>query len=195
MEGERPFEAEPALVELQGLLQDDAEIVPAARRIGVERDRASPGLLGLDEQPLLAAHLGEVAEVDRRRPRRLAGLPHVGDGEVEIAERVRHQADKVGRIGLTGPDGEHLPARHFRFVRPARPPGRASALDGVGHVDRLIRTGFTLGSPWRCRAHRISGLPYIVALQCVKFKCIKLTVHNVYIDNYSIVAPLVRSCE
>ena len=81
-ERERPFEAEPALVELQGLLQNDAEIVPAARSVGVKRDRAAPGLFGLDEQPLLAAHLGKVAEIDGGRPRRLAGLPHMGDGEV-----------------------------------------------------------------------------------------------------------------
>src|SRR5271166_3649640 len=63
-ESERPFETQPALVELQGFLQNDAEIVPAARSVGVEGNRASPDLFGFNEQPFLAAHLGEVAEVE-----------------------------------------------------------------------------------------------------------------------------------
>ncbi len=91
-EFERPLEAEPALVELQRLLQNDAEIVPCRREARRSRDRPPPGVFGFGEQALLAAHLGQVAEVDRRGARRLAGAPHLHDGEIEVAIRVGHEA-------------------------------------------------------------------------------------------------------
>ena len=87
LERKRPLEAEPALVELQHLLQDDAEIVPGGGEIGRERDRPPPGLFALGEEPALAAHFGEVAEIDGRRARRLARLTQMSDGQVEVAVR------------------------------------------------------------------------------------------------------------
>ena len=139
LERERPFEAEPAFVELELFLQDDAEVVPGGREAGGERDCAARRLLALGEQALLAAHLGEVAEIDGRRARRPAGLAHMRDREVEIAERIGHEAEEVGRVRLPRPDSEHLPARHLGFVRPTLAPRRAGALDGLGDVEQWGR--------------------------------------------------------
>ena len=89
LEHERALDAELALVELQHLLQDDAKVVPGRGKVGRERNRPPARLLTFGQQALLAAHFGEVAEVDRRRAWGSAGLTHVRDGEVEIADRCR----------------------------------------------------------------------------------------------------------
>jgi hypothetical protein len=143
VERQRPLEAKPALVELQHLLQDDAEIVPGGGEVGRERHRPPSRLFALGEQPLLAAHLGEVAEVDRRRARRSAGLAHMRDRKVEITERVGHEAQEIGRVRLARPHSQHLPAEHLRFVRPSRRPCHSGALNGLCDIGRgrRIRAG------------------------------------------------------
>ena len=135
LERERALDAEPALVEFQHLLQNDAEIVPGRGKMGRERNSASSRLLTFRQQAPLAAHLGEVTEVDRRRARGSAGLAHVRDGEVEIAVGVGHEAEEVGRVGLAGPGRQHLPAGHLRFVGATRGPSGAGALDGLFDAD------------------------------------------------------------
>ena len=108
----------------------------AAAKFGASATARRAGRFAFGEQPLLAAHFGEVAEIDGRRARRLAGLPHMGDREVEIAVRIGHQPEEIGRVRLARPDRQHLPARHLGFVRPALRPGGAGALDGRCDVDR-----------------------------------------------------------
>ena len=67
----------------------------------------------------------------------------MGDGEVEIAERIGHEAEEIGRVRLAGPDREHLPAGHLGLVRPSGGPRGAGALDGLCDVER--RGPFELG--------------------------------------------------
>ena len=52
LERERALETEPALVELQHLLQDDAKIVPGARQDGRERHRPPPASSPSASRPL-----------------------------------------------------------------------------------------------------------------------------------------------
>ena len=136
LERKRALEAEPALVELQHLLQDDAEIVPGGGEVGRERDRPPPGLFALDEEPSLPAHLGEIAEIDCGRARRLTGLTQMSDGEVEVAVRVGHEPEELHCVRLARPDREHPPAGHLGLVRAAGAPRGAGALNRRGDIDR-----------------------------------------------------------
>ncbi len=138
---QRPLEARAALLEFQRLLENDAEIVPRRGHVWLEHDRPPRGLLALRKQPAPAADFGEVAEIVGRRARRLAGLPDMGDREVQIAELDRHETHQITRVRVPRPNRQHLPARHFRLVDAPRPPGRAGALDCRGDVERGGETG------------------------------------------------------
>ena len=69
------------------------------------------------------------------------------DREIQIAVRIGHETEEIGRVGLTRPDRQHLPAGHLGFVRPAPGPsgsglstvfamsigGAAFGMGGDGH--------------------------------------------------------------
>ena len=103
----------------------------AGAKLGASATARRRCLLALGEQTLLAAHLGEVAKVDRGRPRRLAGLAHVRDGEIEIAERIGHEAEEISGVRLSRPHRQHLPAGHLCFVGATGGPSGAGALDSL----------------------------------------------------------------
>ena len=73
LQGQHLFQAKSALLEFSRFLQDDAEIIPGAWQRGVHRNRATRRRLAFRQQALLAAHLGEIADIDGRRARRLTG--------------------------------------------------------------------------------------------------------------------------
>ena len=106
LQRQHPFQAKPAFLEFSGFLQDDAEIVPGARQRAVHGHRAPRRRLAFGQQALLAAHLGEIADIHGRRPRRLARFAQLADRQVQIAIGMRHQSEQMQRIGLARPNGQ-----------------------------------------------------------------------------------------
>lgn len=74
------------------------------------------------------------------RARRLTGLAHVRDSEVEIAKRIGHEKE-IGRVRLAWPHRQNLAAHHLRFVRlPLAHPARARST-----VSAMLNGGAAFG--------------------------------------------------
>ena len=94
-EADQTLERHTAVFEFTRFLLHDAQIVPGRRKIRIERHRAATGVLTVGEQPLLPAHFSQIAVKGRRRARRLARLAQMGDRQIQISVRMRHQAQKM----------------------------------------------------------------------------------------------------
>ena len=107
LQDHHPFQAIEAGFQLAALLQDDAQIIPCRRQLGVQRHGALSGLFSFRQPTFLAAHFSQVAEINRRRARRLAGLAQMRDSQIQIAVGVRHHPQQLQSIGLARPCRQH----------------------------------------------------------------------------------------